>query len=188
MDEQPFARLDPRAADQRDMGGQIADGIGRRLFPAERRGLGTQDRGAHDAIFGHRAMVIAADHGIADAPARHAFAQRVDFARKFQAGDERQVGLQLISAARYQQVGKVHCRRAHAQAHFARSRYGHRHVGQPHAAMIGQQFAHLQGAHVKTLSYIYPIWFIIDLSRTKGANHVLIRSRRRRLDRSRHRP
>ena len=44
MHQHPFARLDPRTADQRDPGGQIGDRIGRRFFPRQPLGLGAQRR------------------------------------------------------------------------------------------------------------------------------------------------
>src|SRR3546814_3411238 len=97
VNHHPLARLNAAAAHQRYPGGQIGDAIGGGFLPTQALGLAAQRRRRDDAIVRHRAEPIAAEHCVADRPVPDARTQRVDLARKFKAGREGQLGLELIA-------------------------------------------------------------------------------------------
>jgi hypothetical protein len=146
VDQYPLARLELGAAYQRDISGVVGRADARAGGEIEIGGKPPYAGRVDGDQFGEPAEPRPRNHCLA----RHESAIAIGvhhLARDFHAGNERQIGLQLIFALGHQQVGEIERRRAYPDQHLPWRPHRIGQVGQRAAGEIGTEFRNDQRFH-----------------------------------------
>ena len=156
MHQQRLAFRQLATPHQRDISGEVRRGVSGRDAIIRRAGNGTIRTLRPLRFLREAAGQRAADHAVAVFEPRHAGAGRDHIARAFAAHDERKLRSVLILALNHQDVGKIHRRRAHADAHVVRAQFRQRHVFDLRGADIVRVGAAQKRSHAPEFSMALP--------------------------------